>query len=361
VSGLLVDSFAGGGGASLGIEMAMGRHVDIAINHDPEAIRMHLVNHPHTVHYQEDVWQVDPLAATGGQPVELFWLSPDCKHFSKAKGAKPRDSKIRGLAWLAVKWAKAVWPRVIILENVEEFRTWGPLNDDGMPCKKRKGQTFDLFIHALEKEGYNVEHRELVAADYGAPTSRKRLFMIARRDGKEVVWPEPTHGDPDSLEVRCGVKDPWRAVAEIIDWSIPCPSIFNRKRPLADATLRRIQRGMEKFGEERAFVVQYNGQSNALSVSAPLNTITAIDRFGVVTVHGKAHQIIDIGLRMLTPRELFRAQGFPDSYIIDVDAGGNKMTKKSQVARVGNSVVPQLAEALVRANVNQRDRKAGTA
>jgi len=197
VSGLIIDSFAGGGGASTGIEAALGRYVDIAINHDPAAIRMHQINHPHTKHYCEDVWEVDPIEATQGKPVQLMWLSPDCKHFSKAKGSKPVSKKIRGLAWLAVKWAKAVRPDVIMLENVEEFKTWGPLLD-GRPHPEKKGKTFNLFVGQLRKLGYRVEWRELVASDYGAPTSRKRFFLIARCDGQPVVWPQPTHGDPDT-------------------------------------------------------------------------------------------------------------------------------------------------------------------
>lgn len=456
--GLIIDSFAGGGGASTGIEMALGRPVDIAINHDPEAIAMHKVNHPCTKHYCEDVWQVDPREAVKGQHVDLMWLSPDCKHFSKAKGAKPVNKKIRGLAWVAVRWAKAVRPDVIILENVEEFRTWGPLDANGIPDKKQKGKTFNLFIKALESEGYEIDYRELIASDYGAPTSRKRFFMIARCDGNPIVWPEPTHGDPDSLLVCSGLQKPWKCAADIIDWNIPCPSIFERKKPLVDATLRRIARGLQKFvvenphpfimqcyggrydgagkdindplptitavdhnalvmpflvqyhsyGDEargqdlkrplltldasnryaliapymmhyygtsvgatvkepvgtitaigqhiaqvQAFLIKYYGQGIGQTINTPLDTITARDRFGLVTVQGEPYQIIDIGMRMLTPRELFNAQGFPQDYIIDRDIDGKPQTKKNQVARVGNSVVPQIAAALVRANVHE--------
>lgn len=243
---LIVDNFAGGGGASTGIEMATGRPVDIAINHDPAAIAMHKVNHPYTKHYCENIWEVDPVKVCKGRPVGLAWFSPDCTHFSKAKGGKPVDKNIRGLAWVAVKWAKLVHPRVIILENVEEFKTWGPLKGN-YPDPERKGETFNQFVKALKRFGYKVDWRELRACDYGAPTIRKRFFMIARCDGQPIVWPEPTHGDPDGIEVRCGLLKPWRTAAEIIDWSIPCPSIFERKRPLAEKTMRRIARGIKKF------------------------------------------------------------------------------------------------------------------
>lgn len=461
MSGLIIDSFAGGGGASTGIEAALGRYVDIAINHDPAAIRMHQINHPHTKHYCEDVWEVDPIEATQGKPVQLMWLSPDCKHFSKAKGSKPVSKKIRGLAWLAVKWAKAVRPDVIMLENVEEFKTWGPLLD-GRPHPEKKGKTFNLFVGQLRKLGYRVEWRELVASDYGAPTSRKRFFLIARCDGQPVVWPQPTHGDPDSLMVRSGMLKPWRTASEIIDWSIPCPSIFDRKKPLCDNTMRRIARGLEKFvindpepfivpigygeregqkprvnsvddplgtlvstakhyltvpflaqyhsyddtargqhmqdpiltldgsnryalvapflshfyststgakmtepvstitsqgqhiAEVRAFLIKYYGQGIGQSLKMPLDTLTGRDRFGLVTIKGTEYQIVDIGLRMLTPRECFNAHAFPADYIIDVGSDGKPMSKKDQIAKVGNSVVPALAEALVRANIKDR-------
>jgi len=220
---LIVDNFAGGGGASLGIEMALGRPPDIAINHDAEAIAMHAANHPDTKHFCEDVWQVNPVEACAGRPVGLAWFSPDCKHFSKAKGGKPVSKNIRGLAWIVVKWAKAVQPRVIILENVEEFRGWGPLDDEGMPCRAKKGQTFQRWLSQLKNLGYVVEWRELRACDHGTPTIRKRLFIVARRDGQAVVWPEPTHGNPKTigLDLFSGHLKPWRTAAECIDWSIP--------------------------------------------------------------------------------------------------------------------------------------------
>lgn len=450
---LIVDSFAGGGGASTGIEWALGRSPDIAINHDPEAVAMHAVNHPATRHYCEDVWQVDPVEATGGKPVGLAWFSPDCTHFSKAKGGKPRSKKIRGLAWIVYRWAKAVRPRVICLENVEEFADWGPLLEDGRPCPIRRGMTFRRWWRQLENLGYTLDARELRACDYGAPTSRKRLFVIARCDGQPIQWPEPTHG--------YGLQA-YRTAAECIDWDIPCPSIFDRPKPLADATLRRVAAGVMRYvvnarqpflvmsldhqssgptgglagadepvttitakarhclisptliqtgyGERpgqaprvpgldkplgtcvsgqkhalvaaflakhyggvvgqrmdqtlgtitakdhhslvTAFLLKYYGTNQDPRLREPLHTITSKDRFGLVTVHGEPHYIADIGMRMLQPPELFKAQGFPDS----VQLIG---TKTSQVRLCGNSVSPPVAEAIVRANfIEQRQRVA---
>lgn len=222
---LIVDNFAGGGGASTGIEEATGYCVDIAINHDPEAIKMHKANHPYTKHYCEDVWQVDPVKVCGGHPVALAWFSPDCKHFSKAKGGKPKDKFIRGLAWVACRWAGLVRPRVIMLENVEEFKTWGPLGRRKHPIKAKQGKTFHKFIQQLTDLGYEVQFRELVAADYGAPTMRKRFFLIARCDGKEITWPKPTHGPADSAEVKAGLLKPYMGAYTQLDFSLPCPSI----------------------------------------------------------------------------------------------------------------------------------------
>lgn len=520
---LVVDSFAGGGGASLGIEMALGRSPDIAINHDAEAIAIHQANHPATRHYREDVWAVDPREATGGKPVGLMWLSPDCKHFSKAKGGKPVSKKIRGLAWVAVRWAKAVKPRVIVLENVEEFQTWGPVLDDGQPCPARKGLTFRRFVGRLRNLGYVVEWRELRACDYGAPTIRKRLFLVARSDGHPIVWPKPTHGK--------GLPQPWRTAAECIDWSLACPSIFERAKPLAANTLRRIANGLRRFviesprpfivnmahggkeedvlhpmstiatekggcravvvpylaslthqggyrtedltepmrtvtgahrgekaliaptliqcgygeregqaprvldlsnplgtvvgsnkfalvsaflakhfserragevmgaslfdpaptvttidhsalvasslvklkgtcqhgqpvtdpmatvqaggnhlAEVRAFLVAYYGtQQQTGDLFEPSPTIVSKDRFGLVTVEGIEYAIADIGMRMLQPRELYRAQGFPDSYRIDIPFKGKPMPKTAQVRMCGNSVCPPLAKAIIEA------------
>ncbi|MCL6443420.1 MAG: DNA cytosine methyltransferase [Alicyclobacillus sp.] len=459
---IIVDNFAGGGGASTGIEYAIGRSVDVAINHDPAAIAMHAANHPHTKHYCESVWDVNPREATGGRPVALCWLSPDCKHFSKAKGGKPVEKSIRGLAWVAVRWAATVRPRVIILENVEEFKTWGPLLKDGKPDPKQKGRTFNAFVNALKRQGYQVDWRELRACDYGAPTIRKRLFLIARCDGRPIVWPKPTHGDPKSPEVKSGKLKPWRTAAEIIDWSLPCPSIFERDKPLAENTMRRIARGIVKFviedpqpfiikvnhhggivsptliqtgygerdgqlprvpgldkplgtvvaggqkhalvaaflakhyggnytgpgtsmdepvatitttdhnalvtshlvkmygtntaggnhfGEVRAFLLKYYGADIGQTCREPLHTVTTKDRFGLVTIRGQDYAIVDIGMRMLEPHELFAAQGFPPTYIIDRDANGKRYPKAAQVARCGNSVPPPFAEHLVRANL----------
>lgn len=441
---IVVDNFAGGGGASTGIEMAIGRSVDIAINHDPAAIAMHRANHPNTEHYTEDVWKVDPKEACAGRPVALAWFSPDCKHHSKAKGGKPVSKKIRGLAWVAVKWAKAVKPRVIMLENVEEFQDWGRLDENNRPDPKYKGETFRRFVGQLEKLGYHVEHRLLRACDYGAPTIRRRFFLIARCDGQKIVWPEPTHAAPDSFEVQAGMKKPWVPVSDVLDFSLPCPSIFASSeeimeqygiravRPLSEKTMRRIARGLMKFvinnpnpfvvGEHSApcliqyhseqskdvrgqtvdkpimtvdssnryglvssFITQFNnncegqrvdkplntmtaqcnhfakvnaflvkyyeGDDNASSCREPIHTITAKDRMGLVTVRNEQYRIVDIGLRMLTPRELFDAQGFPPDYIIDVDADGNPYPKSEQVARCGNAVCPPIPAALVRANL----------
>jgi DNA (cytosine-5)-methyltransferase 1 len=523
---LFIDNFAGGGGASTGIERALGRAVDYAINHNPAALDLHKLNHPDTIHLCEDVWQINPAELCKGRPVGLVWLSPDCKHFSKAKGGKPVEKKIRGLAWVAVRWAKSVRPRIIMLENVEEFQDWGPLLSDNRPDPSRKGLTFRRFVGTLRNLGYNVQWRELVAADYGAPTTRKRLFLIARCDGQPIVWPEPTHsakpGEPDMFSPAL---HPWRTAAECIDWSLPCPSIFERRRPLAEATLRRIAMGLKRYvieakepfivccnhsgdgfrgqslqepmctitaardahglvipqlvgidnkssgpssvwpvdsplrtitlenrfalasaflkrdfgqsigqpvdapaptattsnhtslvtaflakhyggivghkpdrpigtvtsidhhsvctaflskfygtnigsdlrqplptitangqhiAEVRAFLIKYYGCGCGQKLTEPLDTVTTRDRFGLVTIHGIDYQIADIGLRMLTPRELMLAQGFPPSYILTG-------TKSQQVAMIGNSVCPPLAEALVRANYAEQRQEEATA
>lgn len=525
---IIVDGFAGGGGWSTGIELATGAPVDIAINHDPDAILMHKTNHPYTQHYCESIYDVDPRKAVAGRPVGWAHFSPDCKHFSKAKGGKPIDKKIRGLAWVVLRWAGMVRPRIISLENVEEFKTWGPVRR-GRPVKSRKGETFKRFVSQLSRLGYRVEWRELRACDYGAPTIRKRFFLMARCDGKPIVWPKPTHGDPKSPEVQSGQLQPWRTAAEVIDWSIPCPSIFERKRPLAENTMRRIARGIQKFvidnpepfivqvnhggdgfrgqgmdaplqtitakhgygvvtpvmaaigqtgfsgdrtyspaepvrtivskaeqclvtptlikyhgekgagdvqgqdigaplqtvdtsnrygliaanlvtlrnnmdgrsakmtldtlttkdhsalvaahicklkgtnigqpadeplqtitaggthfAEVRAFLIKYYGQGTGQATDRPLDTVTAQDRFGLVTIHGTDYQIVDIGMRMLTPRELYNAQGFPLDYIIERDYTGKSYPKSKQVARCGNAVPPPFATALVRANWAER-------
>ena len=460
---LLIDNFAGGGGASTGIEAALGRAVDFAINHDEQAISMHTVNHPQTKHFCESVWDINPREVCQGRPVGLAWFSPDCRHFSKAKGSAPVSKRVRGLAWVVMRWIGTVRPRVIMLENVEEFKTWGPLvkDDDGdyRPCKKRKGNTFQSFINAIKRHGYQVETKELRACDYGTPTSRKRLFLIARCDDQPIVWPAPTHGPKGS-----GLKK-YQTAADIIDWSIPCPSIFTRKKPLAENTLRRIARGIQRFvidnpkpfivrngqtgwgadrlqydineplttvttkaehclvtaflakhfggvtgipvdnpfptvttrgtqnqvvtshliklrgtckdgqpvtepvpaltagglhvGEVRAFLMKYyscGGQWQA--VNEPIHTISTKSRLGLVYVRGEACQIVDIGMRMLEPHELFAAQGFPADYVINKDAAGKRVTKTQQVAKCGNSVCPPVAKALVEANMIEREQAA---
>lgn len=294
---LVIDNFAGGGGASTGIERAIGRAIDVAINHDPEAVAMHVANHPGTKHYCQSILAVDPLDATGGAPVALVWFSPDCKHHSKAKGGKPREKNIRDLAWVVVHWAERLLkatpdgagaPQVIMLENVEEFRQWGPLDEDGRPIKERQGEEFDLWCRRLKRLGYKLQYRELRACDYGAPTSRKRLYLIARRDGQSIVWPEPTHGKPGSPEVLSGKRLPWRTAAECIDWSIPCPSIFSRKRPLKEATLRRIAHGTMRYVVNAAtpFIVDtaYTNTraSRVFEPQDPVRTVTTQPQHSVV-------------------------------------------------------------------------------
>lgn len=345
---IIVDNFAGGGGASTGIELAIGRSVDIAINHDENAVAMHTTNHPDTLHYCESVYEVRPKVATAGRPVALAWFSPDCRHFSKAKGAKPVEKAIRGLAWVVLRWGLDVEPRVMKLENVEEFKTWGPLLREmpfishadrfldefigppepveQRPDPARIGETYNAFVAmlttgisashpalaeccellniSLDSEdaarlikglGYVVEYRELRACDYGAPTIRKRFFMVMRRDGKPIVWPEPTHGDPKSPAVQVGRLAPWRTAAECIDWSIPAPSIFDRKKTLAENTLKRIARGIQRFVIESAspFIVKCNHTSTKTSydcfrgqaLGEPLQTITKTHGYALAVPH----------------------------------------------------------------------------
>jgi DNA (cytosine-5)-methyltransferase 1 len=274
MAGLVVDLFAGGGGASVGIEAALGRPVDIAINHDAIALAVHRANHPQSVHLESDIWEVKPLQATRGRPVDLLWASPDCTHFSVAKGGKPRKQNIRSLAWVVVRWAKEVRPRVICLENVAEFRTWGPLGPDGKPRKDKMGWTFRAWRRKLERMGYEVDYRVCDASAYGAPTRRRRLFLVARCDGEPIRWPELTHGP--------GLK-PVHTAAECIDWSLPCPSIFERKRPLAEKTLWRIAQGIKRFvlDNPRPFIVKVNHgkqEARSESIDAPLSTVTASRR-----------------------------------------------------------------------------------
>jgi DNA (cytosine-5)-methyltransferase 1 len=271
---LVVDNFAGGGGTSTGMEAALGRPVDLAINHDPVAIAMHKANHPQTRHSCENILEVDPIEACAGRPVGLAWFSPDCAHFSRAKGTQPVKKEIRGLAWVVIRWAKAVRPRIIALENVEEFQTWGPLREDGRPDPGAAGETFRQWLAELAALGYTIEFRPLVAADYGAPTTRKRFYLIARADARTIAWPKPTHGR--------GRPAPWRAAAEVIDWSLPCPSIFDRPRPLAEATQRRIAEGIRRFvlGAERPFVIPltHQGDARVHDIADPLRTITGPHR-----------------------------------------------------------------------------------
>ncbi|MCI5498001.1 MAG: DNA cytosine methyltransferase [Clostridiales bacterium] len=342
----IIDSFAGGGGASTGIELATGRVVDIAINHDPDAILMHKTNHPYTTHYQASVWDVDPEEVCGGSPVGLLWASPDCKHFSKAKGGKPVDKRIRGLAWIVLRWAGTVRPRVIILENVEEFQTWGPVRR-GRPVKAKAGQTFQRFVSQLEALGYAVEWRELVAADYGAPTTRKRFFLIARCDGRPIVWPEPTHAPADSPEVKEGIKKHWRSAAEIIDWSLPCPSIFDTReqirekyglkaqRPLRPNTMRRVARGVDKFVIKSAnpflVIVNHAGEFRGQSLGNPIQTITAKHGYGVanpvmapLTMHNSENAV---GTAITDPVNTVTASA----------AGGHQMLITPTLAAIGQT------------------------
>lgn len=517
---IIVDNFAGGGGASTGIELACGRPVTIAINHDPDAIAMHQANHPFTEHFRENVWDIDPVKICAGRKVGLAWFSPDCKHFSRAKGGKPVSKNIRGLAWVAVKWAATVKPRVIMLENVPEFQTWCRIGKDGQPDFKHKGENFRSFVHALQHLGYEVKWKELKACDYGAPTIRKRFFLVARCDGQPIVFPKAEYGKGKGLK-------PYRTAAECIDWSVPCRSIFGRKKPLAENTMKRIAKGLDKFtikaaqpyimvnnfentpcgmdepvrtvttgnrnfltvpsiskyfggvtGSEMTepmptvtaidhnaviapsliqyhtetshseirgqalnepimtvdgspryaltaahIVKYYSGDDNYSSVNDPLHTITTKERNALVeshlcvlrrnedgrtineplptittsgahfaevrtrivkcsgtmdignweeiramlnsycgytmqndeilllTINGEDYFISDIGMRMLEPRELYKAQGFPPDYIIDKDCNGKEYPRSKQVARCGNAVPPPFAEALVRANL----------
>ncbi|MGU9981538.1 DNA cytosine methyltransferase [Phreatobacter sp. HK31-P] len=292
MDGLVIDSFAGGGGASLGITAALGREPDFAINHNPEALALHEANHPTTVHLTEDVWKVNPTKLAAGKPVAMLWMSPDCRHFSKAKGSAPVSKAVRGLAWVALRWAKTVRPKVIFLENVSEFQDWGPLTRDGKPCLKRKGQTFADFVTKLERQGYRVEKGMRKACNDGSPTVRDRLVIVARCDGLPIVWPEGTHAAPGSAAVARGAKLPWKTAAGIIDWSLVTPSIFDTaeqiyaqhklraKRPLEKATLARIAKGVKRYVLDAAtpFIVGVGGrmgQSAERPVTAPFQTVTS--------------------------------------------------------------------------------------
>lgn len=498
---IIIDCFAGGGGASVGIELALGREVDLAINHDPEAIRMHMANHPNTLHLTEDIFKVDLEKYVHGRHVALMWASPDCTQFSKAKGGKPREHGIRMLPWAVYKHARAIKPDVIIMENVEEIQKWGPLDDDGRPIKERMGETYEKFIFAMKGLGYEFESRELVAADYGAPTTRKRWYAIFRRDGRPIAWPRQSHSKNGMIP---GTK-PWEPVWKCLDLTDWGTSIFGRKKPLAEKTMRRTAAGLEKFvfknpepfivvvnhggdnfrgqsireplatitakhgygvvtpqilkmnekggkkkekgnarigspfliqyhsekgttprgqavtepirtidtsnryglvmsflekfygtstgqlmteplhtictspghfgkvsvlavdwkqlqeagiDEETAqkctwvsqFLIEYYGCGVGQPLNDPLHTVVTKDRFALITVLGNQYVLMDIFLRMLTPEELKRAQGFPRDYIIDRDIDWNKYPKSQQVARIGNSVVPIMAQRLVEVN-----------
>ena len=311
---LIIDNFAGGGGASVGIELATGRPVDIAINHDADAIAMHSVNHPYTQHFQEDVFAINPEEVTGGRPVGIAWFSPDCKHFSRAKGNKPVEHKIRGLSWVIIKWAmSSVAPRCIFMENVEEIQTWGPLivDADGKsrPDPERSGKTFKAFVGMLttgvapdcpalaeaceflkiergsaEEQrlinglGYKLDYKVLRACDYGAPTIRKRFYLVARNDGKPIVFPKATHGKGKGLK-------PYRTAAECIDWSIPCPSIFERKKPLVKNTLRRVARGLDKFviKNPKPYILEMNFDNPFQDVDRPMSTQTSANHHYLIT------------------------------------------------------------------------------
>lgn len=290
MNGLIVDLFAGGGGASTGLTWALGRSPDIAINHDAEALAMHAANHPHTLHLQNDITRVLPLEATGGRPVAVLHASPDCTHFSKAKGAKPKSQYIRDLAWVVIRWAEDTRPTLITLENVEEFLTWGPLDAEGYPIKAHAGDTFRAWVNRLRRLGYLVDWRLLRACDYGAPTTRRRLFVVARRDKKPIAWPKPTHGNPKSEAVRSGTLLPWRTAAECIDWSLQSQSIFARKKPLAMNTQRRIAEGLRRYvlNSPEPFVVTYYGAKNCTDfrgqdLHKPLPTQTTENHFGLVS------------------------------------------------------------------------------
>ena len=339
----ILDSFAGGGGASTGIELAAGRPVNWAINHDPDAILLHKSNHPYTEHFRASVWDVDPLEVTKGSPVGLAWFSPDCKHFSKAKGAALRDRKIRGLAWIVLRWAGTVRPRVIMLENVEEFKTWGPVRK-GKPVKKHAGKTFCRFIQQLEDLGYTVEYRELVAADYGAPTTRKRFVLVARCDGEPIVWPERTHAPRDSEEVKSGRCKPWRSAAEIIDWSLPSYSIFDTKqeikekhgvnavRPLAKNTLRRVIRGVDKFTirSGKPFLVECNhsGGGHFRAMDEPVNTVTGKYTAGICCTV----------MAPVTVTNTTNSVGSPAGEPVHtVTTAGNQILASAQLMRIGQT------------------------
>lgn len=322
---LVVDNFAGGGGASTGIEAALGRPVDIAINHDPEAIAMHRANHPETKHFCEDIWEVDPKVACGSRPVGLAWFSPDCKHFSRAKGTALRDQGIRGLAWMAIRWADLPsWqrPRIMICENVEEWLGWGPLDDEGQPIKARAGETFREWFSQLTTRGYSIEFRTLVAADYGTPTTRRRLYLVARLDGDGIRWPRETHGKGRSIS--------WTPAADIIDWSLPCPSIFERTRPLAEATQKRIAEGIRRF------------------------VIEAAEPFIIPLRHGHYSTITGAGLREGCGAGTFRGQPLADPLATVCATNDKHLTAAFLTKFYGTAVGASLAAPLPTVTASDR-------
>ena len=433
---ITLDFFAGGGGASLGMEFATGRPVDIAINHDPKALGMHRMNHPQTQHFRESVWDVDPIQACRGMHVKRAWLSPDCTHHSNARGCRPRDNNIRGLAWVAIRWMLEVRPEKLYLENVSEFRSWGPLNEVGKVIENRAGETFQAFIKIMTtglaedhpafleclnflgvKEGsskasrmakglgYEVDYRELRACDFGAPTTRSRFFLIARNDKLPISWPEARYGEPDSCAVQSGKLRPWINSSQTVDWSIPVPSIFNRSKDLVDKTKKRIAKGIDRLvlgddyyrlGPEASglcpsnpddrklsgflkdyaidrrverkdgtygFILKYYSQGGQwASLNEPMHTIPTKDRMALIYTKIESGQIVDVGLRMFEPHELFAAQSFVKDYIhthyIDEDGEVRKLTKADSIRMCGNSVPPQLVAAIIRANEkNSPDRQ----
>ena len=350
---LVVDNFAGAGGASNGIEAAIGRPVDIAINHDATALAVHQANHPETLHMQKDVWEVDPRVACGSRPVGLAWFSPACTHFSRAKGTtNPLCAKIRGLAWVVVRWAREVRPRVIVVENVEEWATWGPLGPDGRPRADKLGRTFRSWCAKLSDLGYSLDFQSLVAADYGTPTLRRRLFLVARRDHAPIVWPAPTHGPG---------RSPYHTAAECIRWDIPCPSIFDRDRPLAEATLRRIAAGIARYvlrGHPFILPLTHQGDVRVHGLDEPVRTITGAHRGELalcspfIVRHGHYSTITGAGLEPGCGAGTFRGQSL-ERPLSTVCATEDKhlVVPIILIALIGNSVCAQVAAAVVGANV----------
>lgn len=371
---IVVDLFAGGGGASTGIEAALGRPVDVAINHDPTALAVHAANHRGTVHLTADVWEVRPLDATGGKSVELLWASPDCTHFSAAKGGQPRKQKIRSLAWAVTRWARDVRPAIILLENVAEFQGWGPLDSHGQPTKARMGETFRRWKRELERLGYQIDHRVLDASLYGAPTRRRRLFLVARRDGRPIRWPEPTHGGESARRANPSLQ-PLRTAAECIDWTLPCPSIFERNRPLAEKTLWRIAQGIRRFVLENPepFIIKVNHGIDSRTgrrehdINDPLTTIVAGGRGhalvtpGLIKVnHGRREsRSAQLTLPLTTVTAARRGDALVAPVLTPIDQrGSGHRTATSAAAPLGTTVVKNrhalIAPTLVQTSYGER-------